>query len=268
MKAIKIIFGFIILSILVKGQNNKYLESYHSFLKSQFSDRYIDKGNIKNKIFEYDFSPLWLLPGSTDIDNKGYGFAINRPDLIGFIGDNYQRIYIKFIQITKNPDKPNEYFVYGKSNVKGNICDFIGTFKIKLAREYGLNYNSGEDFLVHIDSVKRQGVIICQYDLYENTRQKYSGKFSGFLTTSFFTDSNNQLNYNAIKGFSDSYKNNQFIGTWTSYKTDSRKTCNFGEWRIPYSGDLDVGTGEFSPNNKYFNNGWNPGTMINKNWWK
>ena len=29
-----------------------------------------------------------------------------------------------------------------------------------------------------------------------------------------------------------------------------------GHYRIPNSGDLDVGAGDFSPNTKYLNNGW------------
>ncbi len=256
------------LSIVLKGQESFYSENYHSFLKSQYSDSYIDKGDIKNEICKYDFSTLWLLPGKTDIDIKDAGFIANRPELKGFIGNDYQRIYIHFIQITKNTDNPCEYYVYGKSNVKGNICDFIGTITIELAREITFAYHEGEDFLVNINSVKKQGVIICKYNLYENSEQKYSGKFSGLLATSFFIDLNNEIKYNAIKGFSDSYNNNQYLGTWTSYSTEKSKVCNFGEWKIPDSGDLNIGAGEFHPNEKYFDKGWNSNKTIGENWWK
>ncbi len=258
----------IVLFLITNGQENIYFDSYHSFLKYQYSDRYIDKGDIKSELINYNFSPLWILPGSTDIDYQVSGFTNTRQELKGFIGKDFQRIYIHFIQITKNEDNPNEYFVNGKSNVKGNICDFMGTMKIKLAREITFDYHPGEDFLVNIDSVKKQGVIICEYNFYENSTQEHSGKFSGILITLFYIDSNDKLKYNAIKGFSDSYINNQFIGNWTSYKTKKSKVCNFGEWRIPNSGDLNIGAGEFYPNEKYFDKGWNPVEQINYEWWK
>lgn len=46
------------------------------------------------------------------------------------------------------------------------------------------------------------------------------------------------------------------MGTWTSYANNSSKRCNWGEFRIPYSGDLDIGAGEFSPDTKYLDKGW------------
>ena len=54
----------------------------------------------------------------------------------------------------------------------------------------------------------------------------------------------------------DGFYNNQFVGTWTSYKTNSSKKCHWGDFRIPESGDLDSGDGEFIVNEKYAKNGW------------
>ncbi len=54
----------------------------------------------------------------------------------------------------------------------------------------------------------------------------------------------------------DSFSNNGFIGTWTSYKTNTSKKCNWGDYRIPDCGDLDSGTGEFFVSEKYLKNGW------------
>ena len=34
------------------------------------------------------------------------------------------------------------------------------------------------------------------------------------------------------------------------------RPCAWGHYRIPNSGDLDIGVGEFSPNPKYLSNGW------------
>lgn len=46
------------------------------------------------------------------------------------------------------------------------------------------------------------------------------------------------------------------MGTWTEYNSNEMKCSNWGERRIPFSGDLDIGAGEFSPNPKYFDKGW------------
>jgi hypothetical protein len=54
----------------------------------------------------------------------------------------------------------------------------------------------------------------------------------------------------------DGYRNNQWQGTWRSYKTGAAKVCNWGDWRIPESGGLDTGAGEFIPADEYLGNGW------------
>ncbi len=41
-----------------------------------------------------------------------------------------------------------------------------------------------------------------------------------------------------------------------SYKTNISKKCNFGDYRIPESVNLDIGAGEFSPDPKFFDKGW------------
>ena len=57
----------------------------------------------------------------------------------------------------------------------------------------------------------------------------------------------------------DGFQNNQFQGTWTSYKTAISKKCNWGDYRIPecnWKNGCDQGAGEFSINEKYSKNGW------------
>ena len=65
-----------------------------------------------------------------------------------------------------------------------------------------------------------------------------------------------RLLYDDIGRDSDDYSNNQFLGTWTSFRTNANKRCAWGQYRIPHSGDLDIGAAEFSVNPKYINNGW------------
>jgi hypothetical protein len=40
--------------------------------------------------------------------------------------------------------------------------------------------------------------------------------------------------------------------------------CNWGHARIPQSGNLDKGIGEFYPNEKYWDEGWE---VFYKAWW-
>ena len=62
--------------------------------------------------------------------------------------------------------------------------------------------------------------------------------------------------YDDIEEYSDGYRNNQFVGTWTSYKTGVKKVANWGVGRIPCSGDLDFSAAEFSPAPEYRKYGW------------
>lgn len=70
---------------------NKLPENANYFLKETLEDYnnaplLLDETGTK--MSKYDFSSIWL----------------QRHDaLIGFIGDNYQRFYIKFLSIIKNP---------------------------------------------------------------------------------------------------------------------------------------------------------------------
>lgn len=211
--------------------------------------------NELNKIKEFDLSKIWTSNGSTDIDEADF-FTTERPDFRGFIGDNYQRIYIRIDEVVKNELSPLTYYVRGSSEVKGNRCSFMGTIKIDSAQIKQREIFEGADYLVDMNKVTHRGVVICTYEFFENKSQKWTGYFSGQLQTRIYITTEGQIKYDAIGGFSDSYMNNTYVGIWTSYASGNSKVCNWGEFRIPNSGDLDIGAGEFSPNPKYIENGW------------
>jgi len=54
----------------------------------------------------------------------------------------------------------------------------------------------------------------------------------------------------------DGYYNNQCKAAWTSYKTRKSKKCNWGDFRMPDSEELDQGTGDVSINEKFIKFGW------------
>jgi len=190
-----------------------------------------------NELNKLDFSKIWI---------------DNRTCYLGYIGNNFQRLHIEFIGIQKKND--TEYFVEGKSKVNLNECNFSGIFKIEDIRALK-NKEYGVDNLME-GKIKEQGIIIVDVNLKEDSIQRGSGIFKGLLITQWYLDNDNNLLYDDVRIDSDDYSNNQFLGTWISYKTNVVKQCAWGHYRIPHSGDLDIGAGEFSVNEKYINNGW------------
>jgi len=240
-----------------------YLQSVGQELPRNALGFYEDIKAISHKICfkdlkHYDFSKIWL-------HNDGVR--------VGFIGKSYQKFDIHFDSIIKMDDK--NYQVYGRTKVKDNICDFQGYFQITDIILY-LNEEKQKLF----EMAKEQGdkaamnrfktekhVVIFQYRLSEDRSQYGSGLFKG-IGVSYFEENERAVSYYDNR-LSDSYKNNQFVGIWESYKTGAIKICHWGDYRISLSGDLDIGAGEFSPNPKYKDNGWEDYNPNRKDeWWK
>lgn len=196
-----------------------------------------------DRVKNYDLSKVLTADSFLDEESKD---KIERTEILGFIGDDFQRFYIHFVSIIQNPTNPYEYLVYGKSKVKETICSFQGTIAIRQAKLYTS---------VDIPTYK-QGFAICDVVLYEDKKQTSTGFFKGQLKSEFLIDDKKQFRYDAISFMADGYSNNQFIGNWTSYKTTASKKCHWGDYRIPQCGDLDIGAGEFSANDNYLKNGW------------
>jgi hypothetical protein len=200
--------------------------------------------NFYEQIKKYDLSEV-IAPDSILEEGK---YKFPKSEIAGFIGDNYQRFYIHFISIIQNPTNPYEYLVYGKTKVKQNICTFQGTIKVSEAKLYAESDSDFPDY--------QQGYAVCDVLLFEDGKQSGTGFFEGRLKTQFMIDKKSNLSYNALLTMSDAFSNNGFVGNWTSYKTKAVKKCHWGDYRIPESGDLDIGAGEFMINGKYVKNGW------------
>ncbi len=91
-------------------------------------------------VSKLDFAPVFA--GATENHNT-----------LGFIGSDYQRIQVKFISVIKNPDKPGQYLVYGKTMVKDNVCDFQGVLTVTKAA-----YNSEQQ-----DPQYKEGILEGTY---------------------------------------------------------------------------------------------------------
>ncbi|WP_421805532.1 hypothetical protein [Flagellimonas sp.] len=223
---------------------------HEQYLKDFTYSDDLKKENLLAHYTKFDFSKIW---NQTTNDR-----------VWGIIGEDYQRIKIKLLSIEQDPKKQSIYHVKGKSNVKGNICDFQGTIRLKKVfelKEESIRPQSMLDDGWKMDDVKDRGVLIADYVFYENESQKHSGFFKGFLYSKWYLDWEDQIKYDDYEVF---LENNPFIGTWTSYATGKSKICNWGDFHVPDVGDdFNVGAGEFFPNKKYDDKGW--GT-INKAW--
>lgn len=204
--------------------------------------------NFFAQIKNYDLSVV--LTADSIIDDENAKFP--RAEILGFIGDEFQRLKIRFISIIQNKSNPYEYFAYGKTNVKGNICEFQGTITIKEANLY----NNPKWVCCSEDTLMKFGYAKCEVILYEDKKTNSSGFIKGSLSSGFLIDLDGVFRYDSYLFSADGFSNNEFIGTWTSYKTGKSKKCNWGDYRIPESGNFDAGAGEFIVDDKYVKNGW------------
>ena len=208
------------------------------WIASVVDDSKLSTAADKSRILKFNFGPLW-----TRLHDNASVF--------GYIGSDYQRMRIVITSATKSPGKPDTYNVTGKSMVKGVIRPFSGTMKITKTLS---SKEAEEDYKA--DGVKEVGSVFGEYHFAEDAKQTNTGKFDGHFVTYWIVDKNGRFQYDEVMMGADGWLNNQFAGTWTSYRTKASKPASWGDSRIPISGDLDIGAGEFSPDEKYIKNGW------------
>jgi len=206
---------------------------------------------IKDKDFykqisNYDLSKIIIPEYITPEDAERNKENILRAEPIGFIGDDYQRFYIHFTAVTKDPNNPHQYLVKGKTKVRETVRTFSGKLKITSAA-----IRSNKTYPNY-----QCGYAMGTFQLFEDKKLSATGLLAGIFTSRFIIDDQKDFRYDALGFNSDRFNNNQFEGIWTSYRTKVAKKCNCGDYRIPESKKLDVGAAEFSPDFKYFNKGW------------
>lgn len=253
MKLLSAFLLFVLYSIFTFGQSKTV-----KFKKELFGQKELSLPDVKAKLLKHDFSGVF-----THTDNSA---------IYGSIGNNYQRIRIKFITVTRDSLAPDIYHVYGKSMVKKNIDGFKGI--IKISNIFKLNTTSyGLDNVYKNKGIKGRYIIVADYKFSEYKDQLHSGVFKGVCESDFYLDKNNKVHYDDIEFNADGYTNNQFAGEWVSYDGKGIQRCNWGDFRIPGSGDLDNGAGDFSPRDKYLKYGWQSmrekdKKIENEKWWK
>ena len=201
------------------------------------------------EIFQYDLSHLWTVDSfPTDDGNQ----LVERRESLGFIGDTYQRFQIHFTRVEPNAAIPGSYRVYGKTKVRDNVCDFRGTLEVEWVEPV-----PSTDLPEWVDTTRlRQFVLTGRYTFREHLDQSGAGILTGTFTTYAYRRHEGRLEYDGRRFVADDFRNHQFKGNWTSYRTGRTKVCNWSDYRIPDSGPLDVGAAEFGIARPYIGNGW------------
>lgn len=197
------------------------------------------------EIKQFDISELWTL-NKIKYVFKNDTNIVERQEPLGYIGENYQRFYIHFISAIQSSMNTLEYYVKGKSRVKNWIFSFQGLITITDSKIYN------DEGTANI----KKGFVKGEYKFFEILGQNEAGITKGVFRTDFYLDKNGKITYDALQFNSDGFKNNQFEGIWTNFNGSFSIKCNWGDYRIPDSGDLDVGVEEFSVGQKYIPNGW------------
>jgi hypothetical protein len=237
MKIITCIFIQLVVAAVIAGQQT---EDWLAMLKDpEYKDSQFKPENQIERYSEHDFSTL-LTP---------------RTQFLGYIGEDYQRLKIYFTSVSKSPSDSRTYFINGISVVKLNKSSFTGSIRFTRFIEYK-NLRYGIDDRMKDHGIRTQGVLFGTYRFEEDPRHPHSGIFQGSMVFSWYLDVDGVMQYDDIEFHSDSYRNNQFLGTWTKYGSKAAKVANWGEYRIPLSGDLDIGVAEFSPNPDHLDRGW------------
>lgn len=230
---------FLLFSADVFAQNPKI--DIVKFYEPLIFQKDLARNSYLKKYLKQDFSVVWKYH--------------KNDESLGFIGEHYQRIRIKILSAVKDKNKLQTYIVNGKSAVDNEIKPFQGTFTIRQIKLL-TDMRWGVDDEYKNKGIKAQGVLIGEYKLYQDRNLENSGFFEGLLSALWYITDAGEIKFDNIEFESDSYRNNQFVGTWTSYDRTKKIKSNWGDYRIPDSGNLDIGAGEFSPNKKYLKNGW------------
>ncbi|MDO4729424.1 MAG: hypothetical protein Q4B43_10540 [Bacteroidota bacterium] len=176
-----------------------------------------------------------------------------KSNFYGFIGLNYKRLRITFTSIVKNKNNENVYEVEGFSTVMNkNKRHFKGTFIVLSHYQFTKPTFDDEE----PKEGEMEGFSTFSYILKEDEKLSATGIFEGKMLVLWYKEKNKQPIYSDLFFYSNGGRNYQFIGTWTSYRTKKSSVASWGQWRIPCSDDFDGGVGDFMPDPKYWQYGW------------
>ncbi|WP_417785778.1 SH3 domain-containing protein, partial [Tenacibaculum sp.] len=181
-------------------------------------------------------------------------FTNNTVPYIGFIGESKRKIDFFITSIKRDTINNNRYLIEGRIKIYSeNTRNFKG--ELLLEKQYKFSKKLDED-VSYSDIILKQGFSILTYELKEDVNINNTGVFKGTLIVSWYQDTNYNVNYDDTLDYIPTYSNCYFFGSWINKDKNEKRLTAWSHYRIPCSGDLDIGASEFSPNPKYYNQGW------------
>lgn len=270
-------------SSVIFAQSKKYDPYYYPKLREYVDSKQIDFSSEYKK---------WLIPDNSekfvDITHEllGNGYVFERAlfnseqftyenidgesyyketSFNGILGDKYTLIEL-FIHPEVERIDSLTFKVKGKSKVGKNICDFTG--EIQIEHIYNIweraNDPDSPDFYV----------MVCNYLFTEDKAQYGTGFFKGTYGAYCYIDKANKKICLDIDAGGGELNNRNYVGIWQSYKTKAVKRCIWGDYRLPYTFDFDIGDEDMRVNPKYNSPEWEEwqSEIVNpeekKHWWE
>ncbi|MDE7385988.1 MAG: hypothetical protein K2N28_02495 [Muribaculaceae bacterium] len=192
----------------------------------------------------YEDCTQQFIDGKISLDPQFFSCA--ESPVNGVLGNDFSRIEIYTYPDVVRTDSVT-YAVRGRTKVKSVVRDFAGEIKIKK-----IYFMPDADYLDYY-------VIIADYSLREDTAQKDSGEFKGIFGAYGYIDSAapDLLQVDDRNSVADSYENRTYVGTWQSYDNPNEaKRCVWGDYRLPFCFDFDIGAGDIMVNPEYKSPEW------------
>lgn len=158
------------------------------------------------------------------------------PEPYGTLGKKYQRFYIHYTSVIKDPAHPYQYQVKGKTTIGNQVCSFTGTITNTQAGIYKL----GSPYAPETYKGYKRGQAVSRIIINEDPSTAGSSSINGELVTNFCINARNQLLYDTLDFGIDGYGNNQFTGTRIAYNNKLREKLQYGDFNLTGSAFADV----------------------------
>ena len=187
----------------------------------------------------------WIEYGNEPMEDMWFTL----PEPLGFRGADFQRFYIHYDTVYKVSD--SIYHIDGRTRCKDEICTITGSLIVDSVVPFNDRLSGIDDFIMITES----GTLYAHYTLQANHNDTHIADMEG-KAYFYYLVHNDSIFYDALDLVADAYCNNQYTGKWIYLDTRDTLTCNWGDFRIPESGRLDGGCGDFGPYEEFYDNGW------------
>ena len=233
---------------LIPDNSEKFVDITHELLGNGYV---FERALFNSEQFTYE-----------NIDGESY---YKETSFNGILGDKYTLIEL-FIHPEVERIDSLTFKVKGKSKVGKNICDFTG--EIQIEHIYNIWERANDP-----DSPNYY-VMVCNYLFTEDKAQYGTGFFKGTYGAYCYIDKANKKICLDIDAGGGELNNRNYVGIWQSYKTKAVKRCIWGDYRLPYTFDFDIGDEDMRVNPKYNSPEWEEwqSEIVNpeekKHWWE